>query len=191
MEPQIVSELGITNPPHRSFAGHVLALGAHVLIFGVLAYLAFLAQGGVPGQLLLIYVSALPLAFAIGTVREIARAKNKMAAHHVIAGCLNAVLLCGLGGILLAFGNQIVLTLIGSLALVWVTRYSPIAEYIRPPRLSEVTTPPTGLEHRTLRALATIACGLVLLVAGLALTVVAVYGQMERPGGLHITIGGP
>jgi hypothetical protein len=189
VEPQAVIDLG-KSPSHRSFAGHILALGVHVFIFGALAYLTFLNQGGIPGEALLIYVSSVPLAIAMGTVVQIARAEQRMAAHHVIAGCLNAVLLCGLGGIWIAFKDQIVLTLLGSLALVWLTKYSPAAQFLEPPSLSDVVGSTPLLEHRTVRTLATLAAALALLVGGIALTCLAVFSQMQRPGGLNITIGG-
>jgi hypothetical protein len=108
----------------------------------------------------------------------------------VIAGCLNAVLLCGLGGIWIAFRDQIVLTLLGSLALVWLTKYSPAAQFLEPPSLSDVVGSTPLLEHRTVRTLATLAAALALLVGGIALTCLAVFSQMQRPGGLNITIGG-
>jgi hypothetical protein len=161
-----------------------------VFLFGALAYLTFLSQGGIPGQLLLIYVSALPLAIAIGTVVRIARAERRMAAHHVISGCLNAVLLCGVGGVWVAFRDQLLFTLIGSLAVVWLTRYSPASQILRPPTLSEVAGSTPLSEHRSARTVVTLAGGLALLVGGAALTGIAIFSQMVRPGGLNITIGG-
>jgi hypothetical protein len=124
VEPQAVIDHG-TSPSHRSLTGHILALGIYVFIFGALAYLTFLSQGGIPGELLLIYVASLPAAIAIGALVEIRRAKRRMAAHHVISGCLNAMLLCGVGGVWVAFRDQLLFTLLGSLAVVWLTRYQP------------------------------------------------------------------
>jgi len=188
VEPQAVIDLG-TSPTHRSWAGHILALGVHVFIFGTLAYLTFLNQGGIPGELLLIYVSALPLAIAIATVVQIARAKRRMAAHHVISGCLNAVLLCGVGGIWVAFRDQILFTLFGSLVVVWLTRYSTAAQFLRPPSLSDVAGSAPLPEHRSVRTLVTLAGALALLVGGIALACIAVFSEMQRPGGLNITVG--
>ena len=180
MEPQVL--LGIsTSAPHRSLAGHALAAGAYVFIFGVLAYLAFLAHGGIPGQLLLIYVSSIPLALAIGTVTAIAHARGRLAAHHVVAGCLNAMLLCGVGGIWLVFGRQLILTLIGASLVAWLVTYSPAAPYLRP-------STPAGPASAT-RTTATVAAAILLLAGGVGLTALAVYGQIQRPGGLNITIG--
>lgn len=188
MDPQAVINF-VAPPSHRSFAGHVFAFGVYVFIFGALAYLTFLEQGGIGGQLLLIYVSSVPFAIAIGTIVEIARARQRLAAHHAVAGCLNAILLCGVGGIWLAFRDQIVLTLIGSLFVVWLTRYSPAAQLLRPPSLSDVAGSTPLAEHGSARTLATVAGALALLVAGIGLTGMAVFGQMLRPGGLNITIG--
>lgn len=188
VDPQAVIDL-TTAPSHRSFAGHLLVMGAYVFIFGALAYLAFLGQGGIPGQLLLIYVSYMPLALAVGTVTEIARAKQRVAAHHVIAGCLNAVLLCGVGGIWLAFGRQLIVTLLGSMFLVWLTRFSPAAGFLRFPSLGDVAGSAPSPERRTVRALAMAGGALILLAGGIALTGLAVYGQIQRPGGLNITVG--
>lgn len=189
MDPQAVLNLEIPRS-HRTLAGHVFAAGVYVFIFGALAYLTFLAQGGLPGQLLLIYVSAAPFAIAIGAVVEIARARQKLEAHHAIAGCLSAILLCFGGGVLLAFRDQIILTLLGSAAVVWLTKYSPAASFLRPPSLSDVTAPAPVQEHRTARTLATIGGALVLFIGGVGLTGLAVISQAERPGGLNITIGG-
>ena len=189
MDPQAVIGLG-TSPSHRSLAGHIFTIGVYVFSFGALAYLTFLDQGGIPGQLLLIYVSSVPLAIALGTVAEIARAKQRLAAHHVVAGCLNAVLLCGVGGIWVAFGRQLIVTLIGSLVLVWLTKYSPAAQFLKPPNLSDVSGSPPLLDNQSVRTLATLAGALVLLVGGIGLTGLAVFSQMQRPGGLNITIGG-
>ena len=189
MDPQAAIDLG-ASPAHRSLAGHIFAIGVYVFIFGALAYLTFLDQGGIPGQLLLIYVSSLPLAIAVGTVVEIARAKQRLAAHHVIAGCLNAVLLCGVGGIWVAFGRQLIVTMLGSLVLVWLTKYSPAAQFLKPPNLTDVAGSPPLLENRSARTLATLAGALALLVGGIGLTGLAVFSQMQRPGGLNITIGG-
>jgi len=189
VDPQAIIDLG-TRPSHRSFAGHIFTIGVYVFIFGALAYLTFLNQGGIPGQLLLIYVSSAPLAIAIGTVVEIARARQRLAAHHVIGGCLNAMLLCGVGGIWVFFGRQLIVTLIGSLVLVWLTRYSPAAQFLQPPSLADVASSTPRLENRTARTLATLAGALALLVGGIGLTGLAVFNQMERPGGLNITIGG-
>jgi len=189
VEPHAVIDLG-TSRAHRSWAGHILALGIHVFIFGALAYLTFLNQGGIPGELLLIYVSALPLAIAIGTVVQIARAERRMAAHHVIAGCLNLVLLCGVGGIWVAFRSQILFTLLGSLAVVWLTKYSPAAQVLRPPSLSDVAGSAPLPEHRSVRTVVTLAGAVALLVGGIGLTCIAVFSQMQRPGGLHFTVGG-
>ena len=189
MDPQAVIDLG-TSPSHRSLAGHAFTIGVYVFVFGALAYLTFLAQGGIPGQLLLIYVSSVPLAIAIGTVVEIARARERLATHHVIAGCLNAMLLCGVGGVWIAFGRQLIVTLLGSLVLVWLTKYSPAAEFLKPPNLTDVAGSPPLLESRSVRTLATLAGALALLVGGIGLTGLAVFSQMLRPGGLNITIGG-
>lgn len=189
MEPQALIDFG-SGPSHRTLAGHFFALGVYVFIFGALAYLAFLNHGGIAGQLLLIYVSSIPLAFAIGTVVEIARAEKRLAAHHVLAGCLNAVVLCGVGGIWLAFKEQLILMLLGSLTLVWLTRYSPAAQYLQPPGLSDVAATTPLSEHRTARTLATVAGATALLIGGLGLTLLAAFGQMQRPGGINITLGG-
>ena len=189
MDPQAVVGVG-TSPSHRSLAGHIFTVGVYVFIFGALAYLTFLDQGGIPGQLLLIYVSSLPLAIGIGTVVEIARAKQRLAAHHVIAGCLNAVLLCGVGGIWVVFGRQLIVTLLGSLVVVWLTKYSPAAQFLKPPNLADVAGSPPLLENRSVRKLATLAGAFALLVGGIGLAGLAVFSQMQRPGGLNITIGG-
>lgn len=189
MEPQAFFNLGTTPPSHRSFAGHVFVLGVYVFIFGVLAYLTFLNQGGIPGQLLLIYVSAAPLAVAMGTVEAIARAKQGLKAHHVIASCLNAVMLCGVGGIWLVFGRQLIFILLGSVVVVWLTRYSPAAQFLRPPGPTDLAGSAPAFEHRSLRTVATLAAALALFLGGIGLTVVAVFTQMQRPGGLDITIG--
>lgn len=189
MDPQAVIGLG-TAPSHRTFAGHILVIGVYVFIFGVLAYLTFLAQGGIPGQLLLIYVSALPLAMAIGTVAAIARAKQQLAAHHVVAGCLNAVLVCGVGGIWIAFGRQLIVTLLGSLLVVWLTRYSPAADFLKLPNLTDFAGSAALPENRPVRTTVTLAGALALVAGGIGLTGLAVFSQMLRPGGLNITIGG-
>lgn len=189
MEPQAVVALG-ASPSRRSLAGHVLRLGVYVCIFGVLCYLTFLYQGGFAGQLLLVYVSSLPVSIGITTVTAIARARQKLAAHHVVAGCLSAVLFCGLGGLWIAFPEQIIFALLGSVVLVWVTRYSPAAQFLGPPTLSDAAASAPLPEHRTARTWATFAAGLALLVAGVGLTGVAFIGQVERPGGLSITVGG-
>ncbi|HKW73626.1 MAG TPA: hypothetical protein VJQ08_12490, partial [Candidatus Dormibacteraeota bacterium] len=181
MQPQAVIDFR-TGPSHRTLVGHFFAIGVYVFIFGALAYLAFLNQGGIPGQLLLIYLSSVPLAIAIGTVVEIARAEKRLAAHHVVAGCLNAVLLCGVGGIWVVFKEQVMLTLLGSLVLVWLTKYSPAAQFLQPPSLSDVAGVTPLLEHRTARTVATLAGALALLVGGLGLSGLAVFGQMQRPG---------
>lgn len=188
VDPQTLLGIG-TNRPHRSLAGHILTVGIYVFIFGALAYLTFLAQGGIPGQLLLIYVGSVPVAIAIGTVREIARAKQRLAAHHVVAGCLNLMLLCGVGGIWLAFGRQLILTILGSLVVVWLTRYSPVSQFVSPPNLADVAGSPPLLENRSVQTLATLALAMALLVGGVGLTVLAVFSQIVRPGGLNITIG--
>lgn len=188
MEPSALIDLG-TSPSRRSLAGHIFALSVYVFIFGALSYLAFLKQGGIPGQLLLVYVSAWPLGIAIGTVVEIARARQKFAAHHVVAGCLNAVLLCGIGGIWVVFREQILLTFIGSLALVWLTKYSAGAELLKPPNLSDVASSTPVLKNRSVRTVATLAGALALMVLGVGLTGLALVSQMERPGVFSITIG--
>lgn len=156
-----------------------------MFIFGGLAYLTFLQQGGIPGQLLLMYMSALPLAMAIGLVR-VARAEPRIAAHHVIAGFLIGMVLCGLGGLWVAFSNQIAWGLAGSVAIVWVTRYSPLAAFLGPPTLRDLSASAPRSEHRTARTLATLVAAVLLIVCGIALTGLAVVGQMER-GGLTIT----
>jgi hypothetical protein len=188
VQPQAVFDLGL-NPPRRTLVGHVFALGVYVFIFGVLAYLAYLSQGGMPGQLLLIYVSAIPVAIAIGTIGAIARARQRLAAHHVVGGCVNAVLLCGVGGIWLLFWQQIMLTLLGSLALVWLTRYSPAARFLQPPTVSDVAGSAPLPEHPSARTWATLAGALALLVAGIGLTLFALFSQTLRPGGLSVHIG--
>jgi hypothetical protein len=108
----------------------------------------------------------------------------------VISGCLNAVLLCGVGGVLVGFRDQLLFTLIGSLAVVWLTRYSPASQFLHPPTLSEVAGWTPLSVHRSARTLVTLADGLALLLGGVALTGIAVYSQMVRPGGLTITVGG-
>ena len=188
MDPDAIASLGLA-PPRRSFAGHVLSLGVHVAIFGVLAYLTYLSQGGLPEQLLLIYVSSVPLAIAVDTALLLTRARQKLGAHHIVMGCLNAVLLCGVGGILLTFRQQVGYTLLGSAVMVWVTRYSPAAPYLRPPTPSDLATPSAAGESKTGRSAAMIAGGFVLVAVGLALTVLAVLSQAQRPGGFSITIG--
>ena len=185
MDPQAAFDLGTTRS-HRSFAGNIFTLGVYVFIFGALAYLTFLHQGGIPGQLLLIYGSSVPLALAIGTVVEIARAKQRLAAHHVIAGCLNAVTVCGVGGIWVVFGRQLVFTMLGSLVLVWLTRYSPAARFLQPPNLTDVAASTPLLENRSARKLAMLAGALALLVGGIGLTGLAVFSQLER-GGLNFS----
>jgi hypothetical protein len=185
MEPQAAIDLGIS-PSHRSFAGHVLSLGIHVFIFGALAYLTFVNRGGVSGQLLLTYVSALPLAMVIALV-QVARAEQRIEAHHVIAGCLTGVVLCGLGGLWVAFSNQIAIGLVGSAAVVWITRYSPAARFLKPPTLRDLSGSTPLREMREVRTLVMMAGAVALLVCGIALTGLAVVGQMERPGGLTIT----
>ena len=189
MDPQAVIDLG-PSPSHRSVAGHIFTIGVYVFIFGALAYLTFLDQGGIPGQLLLIYVSSMPLAIAVGTVVEIARAKQRLAAHHVVAGCLNAVLLCGVGGIWVVFGRQLIVSLLGSLVVVWLTKYSRAAQFLKPPNLADVAASPPLLENRSARTLVTLAGALALLAGGIGLTGLAVFSQMLRPGGLNIRIGG-
>ncbi len=190
MDPQAVFDLGTTQS-HRSFAGHIFTIGVYVFIFGALAYLTFLDQGGIPGQLLLIYGSSVPLALAVGTAVEIARARQRLAAHHVFAGCLNAVFLCGVGGIWVVFGRQLVFTLLGSLVLVWLTKYSPAAQFLQPPNLSDVAASMPLLENRSARTWAMLAGALALLVGGIGLTGLAVFSQLERHGGLNfnVTIG--
>lgn len=165
-------------------------MGVYVFVFGALAYLTFLAQGGIPGQLLLSYVSAAPFAIATGTAVEIARARQKLQAHHAVAGCLTAALVCGVGGILLTFREQIILTLAGAAAIVWLTRYSPAASFLQPPSIEDIAASTPLAEHRTARSLAALAGALVLLAGGVALTWFAFYGQITRPGGLHFTLGG-
>ena len=189
MDPQAVIALE-ASPSHRSFAGHVLASGVYVFIFGGLAYLTFLNQGGVPGQLLLIYLSSLPLAIVIGTASAIARERQKLEAHHAIAGCLSAVLFCGVGGIWVVFGRQLIVPLLGSLAVVWLSRYSPVAEFVRPPTFADIAAPNDLSPHRSLRTWATLAGAALLLIGGITLSLLAVVGQMERLGGLHFTYGG-
>ena len=189
MDQEAVVDLGLT-PAHRSFAGHVLSLGVHVLIFGVLAFLAYLNQGGLPAQLLVIYVSSIPLAIAVDTALVLARARQKLGAHHIVMGCLNAALLCGVGGILLSFREQVFYTLLGSAVIVWVTRYSPAGPYLRPPSPSDLAAPPAGRQSTTGRSAAMIVAGVVLTAVGVALTVLAVLSQAQRPGGFSLTIGG-
>ena len=189
MDPRAAFDFG-ASPSHRSLAGSIFIIGVYVFIFGALAYLTFLDQGGIPGQLLLIFASTVPLAIAIGTVVEIARAGKRLAAHHVVAGCLNAVVVCGVGGIWIVFGRQLLVTLVGSLVLVWVAKYSPAAQFLKPPNLTDVMGSPPLLENRSVRTLATLAGALALLVGGIGLTGLAVFGQMHRPGGLNIALGG-
>lgn len=177
-------------PPRRSFAGHVLSLGVHVFVFGVLAYLTYLSQGGIPEQVLLIYVSSIPLAIVVDTVLLLARARQKLGAHHAVMGCLNAALLCGVGGIVLTFREQIFYTVVGSAAIVWITRYSPAARYLRPPSPSDLTAPSPESGPRTTQAALMIAGGVVLVAAGIALTALAVLSQAQRPGGFTLSVGG-
>ena len=158
----------------------MLTLGVYVFIFGALAYLTFLHHGGIPGQLLLIYGSSVALALAIGTVGDLARAKNRLAAHHVIAGCLNAVFLCGAGGIWVFFGRQLVYALFGSFVLVWLTRYSPAARFLQPPNLTDVAASAPLLENRSARTLAMLTGALALLAGGIGLTALAVFSQLQR-----------
>jgi len=188
-EPQPVIALQ-THSPKRSLAGHLFTLGVYVFVFGALAYLAFLKQGGIAGELFVAYASSIPLTVALQTVVEIGWARQKLSAHHVIAGCVSAVLACGLGGLLLLFGQQIVVGFIGSALVVWVTRYSSAASFLKPPTLADVSASVALGEHRSLRALAAIVAAVVLSAAGIWLMWLAFYGELQRPGGISFTIGG-
>ena len=168
--------------PRRSFSGHALSLGLHVFVFGALAYLTFLDQGGIPGVLLLAYVSAVPLAMAIALI-QVARAEQRISTHHLIGGVLIGIVVCGLGGLWIAFPNQIAWGLVGTLAFVWITRYSPAAPLLKPPTLGDLAGSAPFREHRTARTAAMLAGAVLLLICGVALTGLAVYGELHHPGG--------
>lgn len=189
MDPQAAVELE-TGSDKRSFLGQVFALGVHVFIFGLLAYLAFLKQGGIAAQLFVAYASSIPLAIVLRTVVEIGRARQRLTAHHAIAAWVSGVLGCGLAGLLFVFGTQIVLGFLGSLVVVWVTRYSPAAQYLKPPSFGDLGASAHINNHRSLWTLATIAGTVALLVAGVGLAWFAFIGELHRPGGISITIGG-
>ncbi|HEX2680774.1 MAG TPA: hypothetical protein VHQ03_05725, partial [Candidatus Dormibacteraeota bacterium] len=144
-----------------------------MFIFGVLAYLTFLNQGGLAGEVLLIYVSALPMTMAIELVR-LARAGQKLGAHHIVKGVLTGVVLCGLGGLWVLFPYQIAWGLAGTMAFVWVTMYSPASPILKPPTLRDLTASAPSREGQTLRSITMLAGAVVLLVGGIALTGLAV-----------------
>jgi len=108
----------VSSPRGRSATG-VLQVGITVLAMGLLIYLASRSLGGgLAGVLLSGMLAWLVFELLLSVVRGIRRVRARVQPRHTtLGGCLTGIAACGVGGLLLFFGYQLILGIIlGGLA---------------------------------------------------------------------------
>ncbi len=111
-------------PSQRAhFNRRVLLVGIAVLAIGLLTLLASRSVGGgVAGVLLLGFLAWVVFDLALSVVRGIWSVGTRVERRHsILGGCLVAIAACGVGGLLLFFGYQLILGVIFGLVASVVT----------------------------------------------------------------------
>lgn len=101
------------------FTERLLRVGATVFAIGILTFFAARSvNGGLAGILLSGLISSIAVAAALGVVTGMWRESRRMEPRHaVLGGCVTGISLCGFGGVVLCFGNQLLLgALVGGVA---------------------------------------------------------------------------
>jgi hypothetical protein len=106
--------LPVTNRRGR-FATRLVLVGLTALLIGILIYFSSRSLGGgVAGVVLSGLLAWFVFERAVSIVRAIRQVHVRVAAHHtILGGCLGAITLCGIGGLVLFFGRQMFIGVVG------------------------------------------------------------------------------
>ena len=163
------------------FASRVLKVGVVALAIGLLIYLASRSSGGgVAGILLSAMLAWFAFELALSVVGGIWRMRKRVQGRHtILGGCLTGLAACGVGGLLLFFGYQVLLGIIlGGLAVLITHRTAlpTLAQLAGLEPMPDDGAPSTPLLlSRRAAAVGALAC----LLAGLAFAGLGTFRVLE------------